>query len=218
MPQLALADLVANRTLSTRMAALLAAAAEERRSLLAVAIPRMAGKSTVMDAVLDQRGADVPLYSLGTRHGASLGIPEASQPAGYLTMSEIAPHLVTDSYLWGADVQQIFEAARSDGHAIATALHADGVESAFEVIAQNGVTDEQASLIDVVVYIRSIGQWQNPDRRAVDGLYEVDRVEGGRPIARLIDRWDEATDNFEEVSEPALVSPATYARQLERFE
>ena len=47
MSGLTLADLVTNRTMSPEMAATLAAAAEERRSLLAVAIPRGAGKSTV---------------------------------------------------------------------------------------------------------------------------------------------------------------------------
>jgi hypothetical protein len=218
MPELTLADLVANRTMSPGMAALLAAAAEERRSLLMVAIPRMAGKSTVMEAVLEERGSEVPLYSLGTRHGESLGIPEASEPVGYFAWSEIAPRPVTDSYMWGADVQQAFEAARSDGHSIATALHADGVESAFGVIAENGVTDEQASLIDVVAYIRSLGEWDNPNRRAIEGMYEVDRVEGGRPVSRLIHRWDEGSDAFEEVAEPSLVSPEAYARHLARFD
>ena len=218
MPQLTLSDLVANRTLSPRMAALLATAAAARRSLLTVAIPRMAGKSTVTDAVLEERGAEVPLYPLGTRHGASLGIPDPTAPTGYLTMSEIAPHPVTDSYMWGADVQQVFDAARTDGHAIATALHADGIESAFGVIAENGLTDEQASLIDVFIYIRSIGEWEHPDRRAVEALYEVDRVEGGRPIARLIHHWDEATDRFEEIAEPSLVPRDHYAAQVERFE
>lgn len=52
MASLTIVGLVANRTLSPEMAATLAAAAEERRSLLFVAIPRMAGKSTLMRAVL----------------------------------------------------------------------------------------------------------------------------------------------------------------------
>lgn len=217
MAELTLGDLVANRTLSPGMAALLASAAEERRSLLMVAIPRGAGKSTVMDAVLEHRAENVPLYALGQRHGAGLGIPEATEPSGYLAMSEIAPYPVTDSYLWGTDVQQLFEAAHADGHAIATALHADGVTSAFELIAQNGIDDHHASLIDVVAYIRSIGPWQAPERRAIAALYEVDRVEDGQPAARLIHRWIEESDRFEVAGEPALISPTVYARHLERF-
>ena len=217
MAELSLTDLTTNRTLSPEMAALLAAAAEERRSLLMVAIPRMAGKSTVMEAVLDHRAPDVPRYDLGTRHGDSLGIPDTSEPTGYLAWSEIASRPVTDSYMWGADVRQAFAAALADGHAIATALHADGIDSAFGVIGESDVTDEQASRIDVVAYIRSIGEWDNPTRRAIESLYEVDRVEAGRPVARLLDRWDEASDTFEVVAEPSLVSREAYDRKLAQF-
>lgn len=214
---LTLADLVANRTLGPGMAALLAAAVAERRSLLVVAIPRNAGKTTLMTAVLEERPDEIPLYMLGTRHGESLGIPPADAPAGYLTMSEIAPHPVTDSYLWGADVQRIFEAAGADGHAIATALHADGIDSAFGVIAENGVPDERASLIDIVVYIRLFGPWQEPERRVVEAIHEVDRVRDGEVVARLTHRWDEATDRFETAEAPTAVTPEAYARHLARF-
>ncbi len=214
---LKLTDLVANRTLSPGMAALLAAAVAERRSILMVAIPRNAGKTTLMSAVLDERPASVPLYELGRRHGDSLGIPDAGEPVGYLAFSEIAPHPVTDSYLWGPDVRRIFEAANARGHAIATALHADGIQSAFEVIAENDVPDEHVSLMDLVVYIRSIGPWQQPERRAVAAIHEVERVSSGQVIARLLHRWDEATDRFEAVDTPTLVGPEAYTHHLERF-
>lgn len=214
---LKLADLVANRTLDPGMAALLAAAVEERRSLLVVAIPRNAGKTTLMTAAFEERPDGVPLYMLGRRHGDSLGIPAEGAPAGYLSMSEIAPHPVTDSYLWGADVQQVFAAAYARGHAIATALHADGIDSAFGVIAENGVSDEQASLIDVVVYIRSIGPWQHPERRAVETIHEVERVRDGQVVARLTHRWDEPTDRFEAADAPSSVSSETYEYHLARF-
>ena len=182
-----------------------------------VAIPRNAGKTTLMTAVLEERPDGVPLYMLGTRHGESLGIPGPDAPAGYLTMSEIAPHPVTDSYLWGADVQRIFEAAGADGHAIATALHADGIDSAFGVIAENGVPDEQASLIDVVVYIRLFGPWQEPDRRVVEAIHEVERVRDGEVVARLTHHWNEATDRFETADAPSSVSSETYEHHLARF-
>ncbi len=214
---LTLADLVRNRTLSPGMAALLAAAAAERRSLLIVAIPRMAGKTTLMDAVLAERPADIPLYPVGTRHGESLGIPEAPAPPGYLCWSEIAEGAVTDSYLWGGDVRQIFRAAREGGHAIATSLHADGLESAFGVVAENGVGDREASMIDLVVYIRSIGHWEAPERRAVAAIYEVERVREGRPVASPVHLWDETGDRFTVAGQPTLVSAESYAHQLARF-
>ena len=91
------------------------------------------------------------------------------------------------------------------------------MESAFGVIAENGVPDEQASLMDLVVYIRSIGPWQDPERRAVESIHEVERVEDGEVTARLIHRWDEAADRFETVGTPSLVTPEAYAHHLERF-
>ena len=214
---LTLSELVANRTLGPGMAAFLAAAVGEPRSLLVVAIPRNAGKTTLMSAVFEERLASTPLYMLGRRHGDSLGIPDVGAPPGYLTMSEIAPHPVTDSYLWGPDVQQVFAAARARGHAIATSLHADGVDSAFDVIAENGVTDEQASLIDVVVYIRSFGRWEDPERRVVETIHEVDHVRDGRVAARLVHHWNEATDRFETANAPSLVTPGAYAHHLQRY-
>ena len=87
---LTLANLIANRTLSPEMAATLAAAAEERHSILFVTIPRMAGKSTLMQAVLQHAPAGTSFHRLSTAEGPDLGIP-ASGDGGYLVVSEISP-------------------------------------------------------------------------------------------------------------------------------
>ncbi|MEK7862142.1 MAG: hypothetical protein AAB295_02635, partial [Chloroflexota bacterium] len=51
MPELSLAELVANRTMSEPMAATLRAAALARRPYLVIALPRLAGKSTVLETI-----------------------------------------------------------------------------------------------------------------------------------------------------------------------
>ena len=195
-----LVELVRNRTLSPEMAATLAVAAEQRRSLLMVAIPRMAGKTTTMKATLAYAPEGTAMHQLSAEHGETLGIPEAPD-GGYLLMSEVSQAPMLD-YLWGEPVRRVFAAA-SRGFPLATALHAPGLDEAIEVITgANGVPDEHASVIDLVVYIRSLGEWQDPTRRAVAEIHELDDIVDGRPRARLLHRWHEEPDEFEVVEAP----------------
>ena len=206
MPELSLADLVANRTLSPAMAATLSIAAEERRSFLFVAIPRVAGKTTTMMATLDHAATGTALHDLSLDSGPSLGIPSAPD-GGYLVMHEIAetpfPH-----YLWNEPVRQVFAALRDSDLRLATALHAGSVEEAFGVIVDsNGVPAEEAAQIDVATYIRSLGpDWRNPTRRVVESMQEVIGVEGGRVRTSELHRWDEQSDRFETVNPPQRVA------------
>jgi len=210
---LTLADLVANHTMSADMAVTLAAAAEERRSLLFVAIPRMAGKTTVMRAALQYAPSATPFHVLSARSGRDLGIPETGD-GGYLVVAEVSPAGFAD-YLWGADTRRVF-AALARGFSLATALHASGVEEAFEVITrQNGVPDDEAARLDLVVYIRSLGRLSAPQRRVVAAIHEVNAVRSGRPQTILLHRWLEAEDQFEVVERPRRVGAAAVG--LERY-
>jgi hypothetical protein len=118
-------------------------------------------------------------------------------------MSEIAP-TGFDDYLWGDEVRAVFDAV-VHGFALATALHAPGIDEAFEVIRTNGVPDEHASRIDLFVYIRSLGHWSSPTRRVLERVYEVDSVRDGHVEARLLHRWDEQRDRFEKAEAPSNI-------------
>ena len=219
MADLALADLVANRTMSPGMAATLATAAEERRSTLAVAIPRGAGKSTVTQATLAHTPRGTPFHQLSEEHGPQLGIP-ATADGGYLLMSEVSQAPMLD-YLWGEPVRHVFASLHAHDFALATALHAPGLEEAIEVICgQNGVPSAHASCLDLVFYLRSLGDdWRNPERRVLESLYELDRVERGRPHARLLHRWLEDQDRFEEVDAAEFIgrTSGAFASHLDAF-
>jgi type IV secretory pathway ATPase VirB11/archaellum biosynthesis ATPase len=204
MSELTLGDLVQNGTMSPEIGATLAVAAEERRSFLFVAIPRLAGKTTTLRAALRHVPPGTRFHSLARSAGPSLGIPEAAD-GGYLFMAEIAD-TGFDDYLWGDEVRHVFEAL-GRGFSLATSLHAGGVDEAFDIITrQNGVPDAHAARIDLVVYIRSLGRdWENPDRRVVAEVHEVQRVAGGRPDAICLHRWVEKADRFEAVASPRRV-------------
>lgn len=211
---LTLADLVANRTMSPEMAATLAAAAEDRRSLLFVAIPQMAGKSTVMQAVLEYVPEGTPFHRLSWAVDPTLGIPAVGD-GGYLIVGEVSPAGYPD-YFWDADVRQVF-AALDRGFSLATALHAGGAEKAFDVLTrENGVPAEQAARIDVVVYLRMFGDdWNHPERRVVALIAETDGVHTGQ--ARLLHRWSEPDDRFEVVETAQRIDAATVERYRREF-
>jgi hypothetical protein len=216
MPALDLTALVRNRTVSPEIAALLEAVGRAQRSFLTLAVPRMAGKSTVMAAILANAPAGTPVRVLDSTRAFTEA--ERAEPGGYLVVPEVSPYAVMPGYLWGAPVRRAFALAER-GFALATALHAPGVEAAFEVLGRgNGVPDEAAAGLEFTLYIRSLGRWQAPHRRVVAEVHQVHRVHNGVPDATLLHRWDEAADRFESVAAPAdLADGPSLAASARRF-
>lgn len=220
MPALDLAALVGNRTISPEMAALLEAIGRERRSFLTLAVPRLAGKSTVMAAILENAPAGTPVRVLDSARAFTEA--EGASPEGYLVVPEVSPYAVMPGYLWGASVRRAFALA-GRGFSLTTALHAPGVEAAFDVLCRgNGVPDDSAASLEFTIYIRSIGPWQAPRRRVVAEVHQVHRVHNGNPEVTLLHRWDEAADRFESLAAPTGLSDgdalAASARRFAAFQ
>ena len=206
MAQLTLADLVANGTMSAEIANTLRATAQGRQSFLVAAIPRLAGKSTVMEAILAQRPGGAPLKIFGD-DGVDIDALAAAGAGGYLVIPEISEYPVTAGYIWGAPVRRVF-ARLGDDVALAAALHAPGANEAMEIVCRgNGVPDDQAARIAIVVYIRSLGtDWRQPTGRRIATVHEVVSVRDGRAVTRLLHRWDERTDRFETMAQPRRIA------------
>jgi hypothetical protein len=208
---LTLADLVRNRTMSAEIAATLAGAVEEHRSFLIFAVPRLAGKSTVKQAMLAWAGAGTPVR-LMTADPAETARLRSGDGRGYLVIPEISQHPVAPGYIWGEPVRRVFGTLER-GYALAAALHAPDAETAFDIVCRgNGVPDAEAARIRLAVYIRSLGEWQDPTRRVIEAVHEVDGVRGGRPRLRPLHRWDESADRFVTVNEPKIVLLERWAR------
>jgi hypothetical protein len=194
---LSLDDLVANKTMSAAIAALLKRAVEKRRSYLVIALPRMAGKSTVGKAMLDvARSAGAPIRELGEDGTDVAALAEAAR-GGYLYVPEVSRYPVTEGYVWGAPVRAAFaEIAR--GTPLSTALHADSAEDALKILRSNRIPPADLAHLDLIVHIRSLGDdWQNPTRRVVAGVHEL--IDGG---PRLLHHWDHLRDRFEQDAKP----------------
>ena len=204
---LGLADLVRNGTMSDDIAATLTAAARDRRSFLVFAVPRLAGKSTLMDAILARTPPGTATHSM-TGEPSEIARFASAPATGYLMIPEISEYPVMPGYIWGAPVRRVF-GLLDRGYALAAALHAPGVVEAFEKITVGcRVPDEQAGRIQLAVYVRSIGDWRAPTARRVAEVHEIDGVAHGRPRARALHLWDEAHDRFVNVSAPRTVRPA----------
>jgi hypothetical protein len=209
---LALDDLVANGTMSDDIAATLRATAEGRHSFLVVAIPRLAGKSTVMAAMLACAPSGAPVKTVGD-DGVDIDALATASKGGYLVVPEISEYPVTPGYIWGAPVRRVFSRV-GEGVALAAALHAPGPDEAIQIVCRgNGVPDEHAKHIALVVYIRSLGtDWRRPTGRRIATVSEIVRVRDGRPETRLLHRWDERTDRFEAISEPRRIAAGRLRR------
>ena len=197
MASLGLDDLVANGTMSRGIAATLRHIAEKRRSYLVIALPRMAGKSTVGKAILDvAKKAGATIRELGL-DGTDVAALAREARGGYLYVPEVSKFPVTEGYVWGAPVRAAF-AEIKEGTNLSTALHADSPRDALDILRQNRIGDEDLARLEALIHIRSLGEdWRNPTRRVIAGVYEL---RDGEPTALHI--WDEVNDRFEDVAKP----------------
>src|SRR5712692_269894 len=173
MPELTLEDLVANHTMSPAMAATLRRAVEAHRSYLVIALPRLAGKSTVGKAMLAvARQKKIPIRELGA-DGTDVDALAREARGGYLYVPEVSRYPVTEGYVWGAPVRAAF-ASIKDGTALSTALHADSAEDALGILRANRIPAHDLAALDLIVHIRSLGEdWRNPTGRKVADVNEL---------------------------------------------
>jgi len=202
MPDLTLDDLARNGTMSPAIAATLRKAVEAHRSYLVIALPRLAGKSTVGKAMLAfARKAKWPIRELG-EDGTDVDALAAEARGGYLYVPEVSRYPVTEGYVWGAPVRKAF-AAIVGGTALSTALHADSAEDAITILRRNRVPDEDLERLDLIVHIRSLGDdWQHPTRRVIADVNEMSAMRDGEAKLRLLHKWDETGDRFQDLAEP----------------
>jgi hypothetical protein len=192
--QIRLADQVANGTMTQDIADLLRQTAQDHKSFLVMAVPRLAGKTTTMRAMLAEQSK--PVLTLGD-DGDDVEALVAKGKGGYLVVPEISRGAWSTGYVWGDPVRRAFNGI-TQGTALATALHAPDPDEAFAIICRGcGVPDAHAARISLVVYLRSLGEWEHPTRRVVSTVHEIRGVKEGVPDAKLLFRWNEKTDRFE---------------------
>ncbi len=85
-----LLELIRNGTMSAEVGALLWAAVDEQVSFITVALPRLAGKSTVAEAMLALRPAEVGIHRVVGDAEEMANLKE-KHLGGYLVVAEVTP-------------------------------------------------------------------------------------------------------------------------------
>lgn len=145
-----LAWLIQAGSLDTHLAAFLSLAVELRRSLIVVANPQEAGKTTLLTSLLDFLPAGIqPIYLRGWYERFTF-LETTPPERAYLLCNEISAHLPT--YLWGQGVRRVFQAG-VDGYPFVTTMHASSAEEAVDLLRRYPleVPAEHIPAIDLVV-------------------------------------------------------------------
>ena len=219
-PRRSIVELIASNVLDADLAALAWILVEARIPLIVGGLQRGAGKTTVLEALLDflppvTRRIDLAgmtedfawLPEAAALGWPSAGLPVASAPpvtpaTAYPVAAELSEHLPI--YTWGAAARTLVRAA-SIGYGFGATIHADRLEEVHDELraAPVGLTDDELSYLGLVLIARA---WREPDgsvvRRVVAAHYArpVSRDEHGH-VQRLppavIAARDEASDTLE---------------------
>jgi hypothetical protein len=216
-------ELIRAGTIDAEVAALVWLLLEARVPLIVAAERGRAGKSTLLEALLDflppgaqRRELDgvaetfdwLPhAHDLGWHQPAPAASPVRADPATtWLIAQELSDHLPI--YVWG-DTARVALRAVSLGFGLGATIHADSLEEVFDMLRRPPValTDDELTRLGVVLILRAYppppGDLEaGPLRRVVAAHYV-------RPLARdahghvqrlgpaVLATWDEREDEFE---------------------
>ncbi len=201
--KLTILDLIKNNTLSSEVAGFLWEAVSDETSFLTSAVYQNAGKSTLSKAILELRKKDTPIHFVSENISVTEKLLSMEKPGGYLVVSEFNPVQVP-GYIWGEKTQQVFEIAKK-GYSLQGCIHAESAEEAIvELTRENGITDEDAALVKLVLFIEMHGTTPANAKRRLSQVYEVHFVENKEPKGHTLFEWDKESDSFIKTEEPHL--------------
>lgn len=217
-------ELIRAGTLDAELAATLWLLIEGRVPLVVGAMPRLAGKTTLLDALLvflapgtrtvELEGAmetfdwlpQAPELGWRSPHTAAAIAarvtgrqPQPIRPDDtILLIPELSDHL--PSYTWGAEARIAIRAA-TIGYGLAATIHADSLDDVFDQLRRPPVSlgDDELSRLGIVLILRPVG----------DGLRRVVAAHYVRPTVRdehghtqrlgpaVLATWDPNHDRFE---------------------
>ena len=189
--RLSLLELVRNGSLDIAIASILWLLVEKKASLVVAAGPRLAGKTTMLTAIMDfappryakvyMRGVDEDFSFLGQ-----------SQSSGtYLMVPELSDH--TPAYLWGGAARRLFEIL-GEVYSVAATIHADSPEQVAAMLASHpvGLTGDLLAKLDSVVNLGMIEDDRGLTRR-VSSISVLNRA--ASEYVSLA-RWHPRSDSF----------------------
>jgi hypothetical protein len=192
-----LVQLVDNHSLSASVAALLFLAMEHRSSIVVATQPRLAGKTTMLTALLPFLRPEVrKIYLHGSFEDYEF-LPGVAPDASYLLVNELSDHL--PYYLWGRPAQRLFQLLPL-GFAMGATMHADTPEEVAELLRYGlGITETTVGQITLVINLElMLGQRGYEDaRRRVGKVSVYFSGRRGRLGSMPLAVWDSRSDSCE---------------------
>lgn len=193
--RLTLLDLVRNNTLDVESAALLWLLVEGKSSMVAAAAPRLAGKTTLVSALVDfMPPRYTKVYTRGQAEDFSF-LAAAVPRDTYILVPELSDH--TPAYLWGEGVRTLFKALER-GYSVATTIHADTPGQVMAVLAGDplSVPYSQLHRLDVIVNLRLTYGRRGMVRRVNQITLVAPGPRGQAPKLLTLVVWDSRGDSF----------------------
>ncbi len=185
--RLSILDIVNSGTLDLRLASILWLMMEHRASVLVVAGPNMAGKSTLLNTLLDFLPPQVKQIHLDGMYEDFTFLKRAIPNKTYMVASEINWY---GFYLWGEEARRAFELI-AHGYALGSTMHAQTVEEAVGILHFHlGLPLSLIVNLDAVITLRMIGGWRNATepKRLVETVGLIGPEKGGLSIEVIASR------------------------------
>ena len=185
-----LLGLIENGTLDLRTAALLWLLVERKSSILAAAGPQLAGKTTLLTALLDVMPTRYEKVLTGGMNEDFSFLQHTTPKETYLLVAELSNHL--PAYLWGEAVPKLFDAL-DRGYSMLATMHADTPDEVLQILHDYPVfiPDHRLHHIGVVVNL-ALTYGEHSLVRRVTG---VTLIEPEPSLVKLVD-WNAQDDSL----------------------
>jgi len=143
-------EITASGSLDARLMATLWAVVHRRRSVMLASEAPMAGKTTMLSALVDFLPDDAVGVFLRGWHPDDGWTTEIGPDRGYLLVNEMSDHLPI--YVWGRNARLALQLA-ARGYGLGATMHADSLDEATDLLrGELGATD--AELAALTVYLQ----------------------------------------------------------------
>lgn len=188
---LSIVDLLLAKTLSHELAVVLLTLIRSGCSFLVGAVPGGAGKTTIMGALLNLTPPKLPLRPADSIITLRRALQEKQKACWICHEIGQGPYY---AYLWGEPLRTYFQLL-DHGHMLATNLHADTIEQAYEQIClENQVPAHLFYKIQIQLFLRVDGI--PPYRRHIALFWLSDGQSPHRLVYELTKGWQIEPDQF----------------------
>ena len=202
---LSIVEIIDDGSMPPRLAALFWMGVERGSSLLIAAEPPLAGKTTILTALLGFAPPEATAYfTCGMGETFDLPPRSDSHPT-YILINEISDHIPV--YTWGGYARRAFELL-NEGYPLATTMHADSVAEALGILeTELAIPRRHLAKLTFVAALRLTHSSGRTLRRVseVAFLRPEDPPEDGLHAARIA-TWNAQDDSFQVMTSPDVVA------------